>query len=323
MSDMRYYPLFMDLAGRECLVVGAGAVAARKARSLLECGARVTVVGEQPAAAFRALELRGVRLLQRRFRASDVGRQALVVAATDDRAVNAAVSAAARRRGIPVNAVDDPPNCTFIVPAVVRRGDLTVAISTGGKSPAAARLVKERIASMLGDEYAALVRLLGTHRGRMKELVPGQDKRARAWKRMLDEGVLESLRRGDATAATTTIDRCLAEAAMPRVGTVRRRAVASSALDRSLSAPALEARNSPCGLKQHASPLRGRSGADAAGPERSATRPPVTAPSPLLHVKAERRRGGVAVAGSSRSTVEVHSDGTPQPACKRARQARR
>jgi len=209
---MRYYPMFMDLAGRPCLVVGAGAVAARKARSLLDCGAHVTVVGVRPAAAFRALERRGVVLRDRRFRASDVGRQALIIAATDDRDVNAAVSAAARRKGIPVNAVDDPENCNFIVPAVVTRGDLTVAISTGGKSPVAARLVKERISEMLGDEYAALVRLLGAHRGKMKDAVAGQGVRARAWKRMIDEGLLESLRKGDRKVAAETVRRCLTDA---------------------------------------------------------------------------------------------------------------
>jgi siroheme synthase-like protein len=215
MPGMKYYPLFMDLAGRACLVVGAGAVAARKARSLAECGASVTVVGERPAAAFRALERRGVRLLERRFRAADVGRQALVIAATDDGVANAAVAAAARRRGIPVNAVDDPPHCTFIVPAVVRRGALTVAISTGGKSPAAARLVKERIAALLGAEHAALVRLLGAHRGRMRRTVDGQRARAGAWQRMLDGGVLEALRAGDRAGAATTVRRCLADAAPP------------------------------------------------------------------------------------------------------------
>jgi len=212
-APVKYYPLFMDLAGRPCLVVGAGAIAARKARSLLDCGALVTVVGVHPAPAFHALARRGVVLRERRFRAADVGRQALVIAATDDRVVNAAVSAAARRKGIPVNAVDDPEHCTFIVPAVLTRGDLTVAVSTGGKSPAAARLVKERIGEMLGTEYAALVRLLGAHRGRMKEAVAGQGSRARSWKRMLDEGVLESLRRGDRPGAAETVRRCLADAA--------------------------------------------------------------------------------------------------------------
>jgi siroheme synthase-like protein len=203
----------MNLAGRPCLVVGAGAVAARKTRSLLDCGASVTVVGERPAAAFRALARRGAVVLDRRFRAGDVGRQALVIAATDDRAVNAAVAAAARRRGIPVNAVDDPEHCSFIVPAVVTRGDLTVAISTGGKSPAAARLVKERIAALLGEEYAALVRLLGAHRGTMKDTVAAQPARARAWKRILADGVLASLRDGDTTAAAHTVRTRLAEAA--------------------------------------------------------------------------------------------------------------
>ncbi|MHB8835787.1 MAG: precorrin-2 dehydrogenase/sirohydrochlorin ferrochelatase family protein [Candidatus Methylomirabilia bacterium] len=210
---MRYFPLFMDLAGRPCLVVGAGAVAARKARSLFDCGARVTVVGVRPVAAFRALERRGVVVRDRRFRASDVGRQVLIIAATDDRAVNAAVAAAARRKRIPVNAVDDPEHCSFIVPAVVTRGDLTVAISTGGRSPVAARLVKELISGVLGDEYAALVRLLGAHRGRMKDAVAGQGSRARAWQRMIDAGVLEALRRGDRKGAAETVRRCLADAA--------------------------------------------------------------------------------------------------------------
>ncbi len=292
---MRYYPLFMDLAGRSCLVVGAGAVAARKARTLLDCGARVTVIGVRPAAAFRALEGRGVVLRDRRFRASDVGRQALIIAATDDRAVNAAVSAAARRKGIPVNAVDDPEHCSFIVPAVVTRGDLTVAISTGGKSPAAARLVKERISEMLGDEYVALVRLLGAHRGRMKDMVAGQGSRARAWKRMIDEGLLEKLRKDDGKGAEETVRRCLTDAALTesrvtRATAGRRRAVASSALDRSLSAPALEACNSPFGLKQHASPLRGRSGAAAQVPSRSAMRPPVTAPPSPIPKSARKPR---------------------------------
>ena len=220
---MRFYPLFMDLAGRSCLVVGAGAVAARKARSLLDCGARVTVVGVKPAAPCRALERRGAVLRDRRFRASDVSRQALVIAATDDPAVNAAVAAAARSKRIPVNVVDDPARCSFIVPAVVSRGDLTVAISTGGKSPAAARLVKARIEELLGEEYAALVRLLGAHRARMKETVAQQSTRARAWKQMLDDGagvgvgagveVLEALRRGDRKSATATVRRCLDAAA--------------------------------------------------------------------------------------------------------------
>jgi siroheme synthase-like protein len=212
-APVRYYPLFMDLAGRPCLVVGAGAVAARKARSLLECGARVTVVGVRPTAAFRALERRGVVVRDRPFRAGDVGVQALIIAATDDRTVNAAVAAAARRKRIPVNTVDDPEHCSFIVPAVVTRGDLTVAISTGGKSPAAARLVKERISEVLGDEYAALVRLLGVHREEMKDAVAEQTTRARAWKRMIEDGVLEALRRGDRAGAAKIVRTSLADAA--------------------------------------------------------------------------------------------------------------
>ena len=288
MSGMKYYPLFMDLDGRDCLVVGAGAVAARKARSLLECGARVTVVGETPAAAFRALERRGVQLVQRRFRSDDVGRQVLVIAATDDRAVNAAVSAAARRRGIPVNAVDDPPNCTFIVPAVVRRGDLTVAISTGGKSPAAARLVKERVAALLGNEYAALVRLLGRYRGRMKGQVPGQECRATAWKRMLEKGLLESLRQGDRTTAEAIVRRCLSQAAChnpvrevtPEATSAGRRAGAK----RGTPAPGIALR-----------PPTSRAGASKGAPPSLARQTPLTPPGSRRnssHVKTAKHTPG-------------------------------
>lgn len=213
MAAVRHYPLFMDLRGRDCLVVGAGNVAARKARSLLEAGARVTVVGERPAAALRALARRGVVLRERRFRASDVGRQALVVAATDERPVNGRVSEACRRRNVPVNVVDDPVLCTFIVPAVLRRGDVTVAVSTGGKSPAAARLVKERIAEAVGEEYAALVDLLGAERERAKREVASQRARARAWKQAAGGEALEALRRGDRPGARRAVRRCVDEAA--------------------------------------------------------------------------------------------------------------
>lgn len=229
---MRYYPIFMDLAGRPCLVVGAGAVAVRKARALLDCGAAVTVVGVAPDSACRALERRGAALRRRRFRTSDVLRRALVIAATDDRAVNAAVSAACRRRNIPVNVVDDPDHCTFIVPALVRRGDIAIAISTGGKSPAAARLIKERVAEAVGKEYADLVRLFGSNRRRMMATVVGPTARAQTWKKILDRGILEALRDGKPGQARRILSRCLAEATPVRARraafVISRRSLASS-----------------------------------------------------------------------------------------------
>jgi siroheme synthase-like protein len=218
---MSYYPLFMDLAGRRCLVVGTGAVAARKARALLACGALVTAVGPDPVPAFRALERRGLTLRRRRFRSTDVGSQALVIGATDDPKVNTAVWSACRRRNIPVNVVDVPERCTFIVPAVVRRGGVTIAISTGGKSPAAARLIRERVEAAVGKEHGDLVALLGSFRSRMLREVPGQRARAAAWRKILGAGVLEDLRRGDRRGAACTVKRCLEEAGAQARGGVR------------------------------------------------------------------------------------------------------
>jgi siroheme synthase-like protein len=143
---MIYYPVFLDLKGKRVLVAGAGAVALRKTRGLLEAGAAVTVVAPEARAEFDALP---VRLLRRRFRASDVRAAALVFAATNDRGVNRRVAQAARRRGIPVNVADSAAECGFLVPARIRRGDVQIAVSTGGRSPRLAAALRRKIESAL------------------------------------------------------------------------------------------------------------------------------------------------------------------------------
>lgn len=137
----RLYPAFLDLSGRPVLVAGGGAVAARKARGLRAAGARVTVV----APAIRPGFPRVARVRRRRFRVADLRGMRLVFAATDDRFANALIARAALRRGIPVNVVDDPDACSFLVPAVVRRGDLLLAVGTSGASPAIARSLRRAL----------------------------------------------------------------------------------------------------------------------------------------------------------------------------------
>jgi precorrin-2 dehydrogenase/sirohydrochlorin ferrochelatase len=209
---MKYYPLYMDLRGRECLVVGAGAVAARKVRTLLDCGAQVTVVGERPAAALEELRSRGVKILERKFRPDDLQLPALVIGATDSEEVNAAVSEESRRRGIPVNIADDPAKSTFIVPAIFRQGDVTMAVSTGGSSPALARLIREDLAGHYGEEYAVLAELLGSYRERMMTAVSGHRRRAEVWRGILDAGILDVLRREGVEGAEAIIRRHIDEA---------------------------------------------------------------------------------------------------------------
>src|SRR6188508_23706 len=130
-----YYPLMLKVKDEPCLVVGGGAVALQKARALRRAGAAVVAVSPSFSPPFRRL---AVRRLRRRFRAGDVAGHVLVIAATDSPDVNRAVFAAASARGIPVNVVDVPELCSFIVPAIVRRGPVVVAVSTGGQSPSLA-----------------------------------------------------------------------------------------------------------------------------------------------------------------------------------------
>ena len=143
---MIWYPIFLDLRGRSVLVAGAGGVALRKAKALLEAGAEVTVVAPDGQPEFDRLPV--VRL-RRPFQRGDVRDQALVFAATNDRAVNQAVAAEASRRGIPVNVADSPNECSFLVPARIQEGDLQVAVSTSGKSPKLAVELKKTIQKLL------------------------------------------------------------------------------------------------------------------------------------------------------------------------------
>ncbi len=143
---MVYYPVFLDLGGRPVLVAGAGKVALRKTRGLIEAGAEVTVVSPRGEPEFERL---GVIWRKRRFRRSDVVGKVLVFAATNDRQVNHAVAAAAAKEGIPVNVADAPAECSFLAPARIRHGDLQVAVSTSGRSPRLAVALRKRIEAVL------------------------------------------------------------------------------------------------------------------------------------------------------------------------------
>ena len=165
---MKTYPVFAVIENRPCLVVGGGAVGERKVQDLLAAGARVTVVSRNLTPALADLASRGkISYLSENFDDTHVEGMALVMAATDDPEVNARVSAAARNRAVWVNVADDPEHCTFIVPAQVKRGDLTLAISTNGASPALARKVREELQEHFGPEYGPYLDLLRRVRTRL------------------------------------------------------------------------------------------------------------------------------------------------------------
>jgi precorrin-2 dehydrogenase/sirohydrochlorin ferrochelatase len=167
-----YYPIFLNLQGKRCLVVGGGEVATRKVQGLLEAGALVAVVSPTLTTALSALVHDGtIRHEARDFRDDDVSGCALVIGATDQPVVNHAVYEASQRHRAWVNIVDVPAACDFIAPAVVRRGALQIAISTSGHSPTLAKRIRQQLEEQYGPEYAELLDWLGEERARIRRQV--------------------------------------------------------------------------------------------------------------------------------------------------------
>src|SRR5437773_5834332 len=164
-----YFGAFLDLVRKKVVVVGGGKVATTKVRALLPCRPAPLVVVAPDASAFirRAAEAGRVQWRPREYASDDLHDAALAFGATDDGAENARVAADARRLGIPVLAVDDVPNCDFIAPALVRRGDVTIAVSTGGRSPALARRTRERLDSALPAYWGNLLDVAAAARERL------------------------------------------------------------------------------------------------------------------------------------------------------------
>jgi precorrin-2 dehydrogenase / sirohydrochlorin ferrochelatase len=161
-GSVRYYPLCLDISGKRCVVVGGGSVAERKVRRLLACSASVEVVAMTLTHDLADWKGEGkIVHLAVEYKDSCLAGASLVIGATDNRTVNGRIAQDARARGIPVNIVDDPTRCDFILPSVVERGDLLIAVSTGGKSPALARKLREELEEAYGPEYAVLIKILG------------------------------------------------------------------------------------------------------------------------------------------------------------------
>jgi siroheme synthase-like protein len=181
---MGYYPVLLDLTDRRCVVVGGGIIAGRRVDGLVKAGARVTVISPRLAPALAALVAAGrVEHEPREYREGDLDGADLAFVATDTGEVNAAVAREARERGVWINAADDPARCTFILPALVRRGDLTVAVATGGSSPALARAIREELEAYLTDDYATLASIAAEARREVRQA--GRPVTSETWRRAL------------------------------------------------------------------------------------------------------------------------------------------
>jgi precorrin-2 dehydrogenase/sirohydrochlorin ferrochelatase len=199
------YPVNLVLDGRPCLVVGGGHIALRKVEGLLACGGRVTVVAPRIVGELRGLA--GVTCEERVWRPADMAGMWLVIAATDDPGVNRAVYEAGEAAGIWVNGADDPANCSFTLPSVVRRGDLQVTVSTGGRSPALATWLRRRLEGEIGPEYAVLLDLLASEREGLK--AAGRSTEGLDWQSALDSDMLGLIRDGELVRARERLLTCL------------------------------------------------------------------------------------------------------------------
>ncbi len=208
-----YYPIFLDIEDRDVVIIGGGPVCERKAETMMKYGARVTVVApeftDQIAqwAKSGALEIR-----KKKYEPGDLDGASIVIASTDDEEVNTQVAEDCRKRKIPVNVVDVTHLCEFIVPAIVEQGSIQLAVSTGGKSPALARTLKEDLQKFVGPEYAEINDLLGTLRPSAKKVLPTDVDRKRFFDGIIALGVVDMVRRGKRRQAVEAIARACMEA---------------------------------------------------------------------------------------------------------------
>jgi precorrin-2 dehydrogenase / sirohydrochlorin ferrochelatase len=212
---MKYYPVNLDIRHQPCLVVGGGAVGTRKVKTLLDCGAAVTVVSPEVTDPLSVLAAENhISLKQRPYQASDLDGVFLVIGATDNKDLNRAIHDDARKQGKLCNIADQPDLCNFILPSIIERGDLIIAISTSGKSPAVASRLRKQIEAQFGPEYAGFLKLMGAVRKILLKQTHDPAAHRLIFESLIDQGLLECIRDGD----KAQIDKLLISALGPGHG---------------------------------------------------------------------------------------------------------
>jgi precorrin-2 dehydrogenase len=192
---MRYYPICLDIQDRPCLVVGGGPVGTRKVKTLLACGARVTVVSPEATPELETLAAgERIVLLRRAYRSSDQQGVFLTIGATDDAALNNRIHRDAEQGGRLCNIADQPGLCNFVLPSVIRQGDLMIAISTSGRSPAFAKYLRRQMQERFGPEYGIMLDLMGAVRRRLLHNEHAPEAHKPLFERLITGGLLEMIR---------------------------------------------------------------------------------------------------------------------------------
>ena len=207
---MRHFPIFLDLVNRPCLVVGAGEVAARKARALLSAGADVHVIAPKVSGSLQDLESQ-LTIHEHKVEDSDIKDYVLIIAATDSEETNRRISELARHRDIPVNVVDNPELCSFIMPSIVDRSPVVVAISSGGSAPVLARTLRAKLETLVPAAYGKLAELMEAYRTRLPEYIPDERSRRKFWEWVVHGPVAEMIFSGRAGQATAAMEEALTD----------------------------------------------------------------------------------------------------------------
>ncbi len=210
---MKYFPISLSVKDRRVTVIGGGHVAEERVQALLECNARVRVISPEVTETLESLSAAGkIELHLRTYESGDLAGSWAVLTATDDPSVNEAAWGESREGRIPINVTDDPSKCDFIMPALLRRGDLTIAISTGGASPALAARLRRRLSAIVGPEYGRLLEVLGRVRSRLKDSVADADERRRLHYRIVDSNILHQILELDVETVESRIDSIIRDA---------------------------------------------------------------------------------------------------------------
>ena len=218
---MKYFPMFFQLENRPCLVVGGGDVAARKVSLLVRAGGKVSVVSPELCESLEGrLNAEEITHLSKEFDAGDIEGQVLIIAATDDESVNRSISEIAHKKNIPVNVVDQPDLCSFIVPSIIDRSPVQVAVSTGGASPVLARLLRARLETIIPAAYGRLALLMEEFRGKVKKLIKDDDKRRSFWETVIQGPIAEMVFSGKEESAREAMHTAVDEGEMPDRGEV-------------------------------------------------------------------------------------------------------
>jgi len=199
---MKYYPINLDVQNKNCLVVGGGDVGTRKVLTLVQCSAIVTIVSPKYSEKLEELALSGsVNLLKRGYATGDLQGMFLVISAADNNQVNQMVYEDAKAHNILCNIADIPDACSFTLPSVITRGDLTISVSTSGKSPALSRKLRIELEKIFGKEYSECLKLMGAIRTKLLKENHAPDNHRHLFRNVLDKGLIEMIKNSDTQAA--------------------------------------------------------------------------------------------------------------------------